>query len=134
MVLTAHTITVQWENLTALSRLHSLGALYVTPARIARETGYLERDVLVSLEDAEGLGLVQTDRQRNGWRLRDRVVTSLIHLQVCDVCKYFDMPESRAIADARLPKGHWGYVCADHFVSEGCRLGPGLGQFLRLEY
>jgi len=44
----------------------------------------------------------------------------------CDLCG------EPAIADAATSLGPWAYVCADHFRSQGCALGLGRGQELKL--
>lgn len=134
MVLTEHTVTVLWETLTGLSRLHSEGALWVTESAIARESGYTEYDTHIMLADAEGLGWVTRRGTDPVYRLNDGVVTPILRLKYCDVCKIVSGETVRAIADARVSSGRWGNLCAEHFLAGGCRLGLGFGQFLRMEY
>lgn len=50
---------------------------------------------------------------------------------LCQVCPGEE--KLTALYDARTPSGRWGYLCATHFASLGCRLGTGFGQRLVLE-
>lgn len=131
---TEHSALVLFENLVALSRLHSMGGLYVTPDRIARESGYHVVDVLRVMQDARDLGYVESSRNDTAWRIKDRVVTVISRLEYCDACAYYSNMERRAIADCRLRSGRWAFVCQEHFAAEDCRLGPGWGQMLRTEF
>ncbi len=135
-----HTVQVLWDNLTGLSRLHSKGTLYVPETAIARESGYLLRDVHDTLMLAELKGWASKSNSTGTlthqltWRLRDNVVKALPNLKYCQVCKAVHGYEARALADARTSSGRWVYVCAEHFIAGDCTLGDGFGQLIRLEY
>ena len=134
VTMTDHKVLVFWDNLTALSRLHSKGALMVTESAIARESGYLERDVHDVLNQAQLFGWVLKDMNEPAWRLRDGVVNTVRTLKYCDGCKADHSGlENRAVASVRLGN-RWVYVCTTHFVSLRARIGRTVGQFIRLDY
>ena len=122
-----------WEHMTGLSRLHSQGSLYASGPALARETGYLLRDVHTTMADLEGEGWV-TRRGLDSWRLVDGTVQLLPNLKKCEPCLRLDDMEARALADISTPKHRWMTVCAKHYVEHGRGLGAGIGQFLRLDY
>jgi hypothetical protein len=136
IILNEHRVQVFYDNLTALSRIHSGGMLNVWESAVAKESGYLQTDVHTVLLDAEGEGWARLiDHKQLTWRLVDGVVAVVPTLKYCDVCKYYHNGlETRALADARLSGGRWGYVCKEHFVEHAGQLGLGFGQFLRLDY
>lgn len=46
----------------------------------------------------------------------------------CDICG------EDAIFDAKTMYGPWANLCHKHFKQQGCRVGPGFGQALVVEY
>jgi hypothetical protein len=57
-------------------------------------------------------------------------VTRVSRIPLCDI----DSSHGDAYADASIPtmRGTWGYVCRPCFDANGCTLGEGRGQELRL--
>jgi len=49
----------------------------------------------------------------------------------CDICRRAGRVRAASFY-AKTQQGRWDYVCSRHFVGEGCVLGPGSGQKLRL--
>jgi hypothetical protein len=65
-------------------------------------------------------------------RSREWILSSevkVLQLHNCDVCTV----ATPAYADAKVPGGPWGYLCAVHFRQFGCELGTGKGQKLVLD-
>jgi hypothetical protein len=136
ITLTEHRAQVFYDVLTSLSRIHAHGVKHPFESAIASDTGYLQRDVHTMLLDAEAEEWVRlVDPKLLTWRLRDGIVAAVPEIKYCDVCRlYKGGIEVRAIADARLTGGRWGFVCVEHFVEHAGQLGLGRGQFLRLDY
>lgn len=120
--------------LTALSSAHAHGHLTVRGEYIAMSLEMSSADVGALLSSAAIEEWVYLQLDGVSWRLMDGVVTGVVALPDCDMCKYVhDKTGVQAIADAKTDGGRWGYVCAEHFVTEHCSLGLGRGQFLRVE-
>lgn len=140
-------------SLMSLSFIHSDGVMYASAGRVLTQRillletdptfgGALEQQV-AHLERLQELGLL-TDRTKVGrprqWRLKDSVVTTVLRTDIqCDVCSLIkainpDFDTKLAVFDSMTQTGSWGFICVEHFVSEGCWLGVGRGQLLRPEH
>jgi hypothetical protein len=119
--------------LTALSSAHAHGHLTVRGEYIAMSLEMSSADVgaLLSSAAIEAWAYLQLDGV--SWRLMDGVVTQVAMIPDCDICRMIEGTSIPAIADARTDGGRWGYVCAEHFVTESCTLGLGRGQLLRVD-
>ena len=135
MGLTAERITTIRAALLALSEVHSKGWLHVTTGAVAKECGEpFAGSTGLTLTEAASMHLVTFNSSSFTWRLVDGVVTQVAMIPDCDVCKYVHNKTGvQAIADAKTDGGRWGYVCAEHFVTESCTLGLGRGQLLRVD-
>lgn len=55
-------------------------------------------------------------------------------LPMCDLCKHrLGINNVTAHYDAKSVNGPWGFMCNEHFRSDGIRLGIGFGQRLILK-
>lgn len=134
MGLTAERITTIRAALLALSEVHSKGWLHVTTGAVAKECGEpFAGSTGLTLGEAATMHLVTFNSYSFTWRLNDGVVTQVAMIPDCDICRMIEGTSIPAIADARTDGGRWGYVCAEHFVTESCTLGLGRGQFLRVD-
>jgi len=141
IVMTDHRVQVFYDNITALSRIHSKGVLWVPESVLATVSGYTERDVHSIMLDSANEGWVQRSKGVHPkWRIQDWIIETTKYLVECDACRVETDTEVRALANARLlatievNNGRRSNVCASHFASMECRVGQGLGQFLRMEY
>lgn len=119
--------------LTEMSNQHSHGHLYMTQ-RVAA-VGLTTKQRREFFDAFESMRLVQTSfAGETLYRLIDGVVVRVHRRPLCDVCRYGTEPkESKAVADARTANGQWAFVCIEHFIGHGCRLGTGYGQVLVAE-
>lgn len=126
------------EALLTLAHLHRDGVMWVSDGRIMAQmaiskffepTSEIKLEMLRNtLQRQVTLNYVLED-DRGRYHLRDGVVEHNLVSRDCDVCNLLKQTRP-AVADAQTQTGRWGYVCAEHFVTEGCSLGEGRGQLL----
>ena len=50
-------------------------------------------------------------------------------MEKCDVCNGMEI-STPAIYDAKIPNGPWAFLCGEHFITLGCKLGLSHGQIM----